>query len=109
MSIFSALQELSVLSQAILPTMTDPKVPRTEKRKTLCVMVDGLSEKTFKSKYIAKQIMGIINMKEDVCKEYGSTEAQVDGICGWCPRMKEHRDLLVKEVTRHRKQYGLTI
>ncbi len=101
--------ELRFALYAILPVMTDPNIPRDGKRQTLSMMVDELSEETFKLKPVAEQIMTIINMKEDVCKEYPDSESQVNGILEWLPRFKQHRDLLLKEVKNHRRQYGLVI
>ena len=94
---------------AIQPIMTDPEVLRDEKRKTLSMMANELSEKTFKLKPVARMIMTIINMKEDVCQEYTDSEEQTEGILGWLPRFKEHRGMLLQEVKRHRKDYGLKI
>jgi hypothetical protein len=106
---YSGAQELSLSLQSVQDIMTNSKVPRTEKRKTLCMVVEELSDKTFNNKFVAKQIIKVINIKEDVCKEYQNTEAQVQGILGWLPRMEYHRGLLVKAVTNNRKKFGLNI
>ena len=103
------MQELGLLSMAILPIMKDPEVSREDKRKVLCAMVDELKEDTFKRGFWAKMIMGLINMKEEVCKEYEDAEAQTDGILSWLPRMEQHRDSLLKEVKKNRKQFGLKV
>jgi len=103
------MQELGLLSRAILPIMKDPETSTEDKLKVLCLMVDELTEGTFKRGYIAKKIMVIINMKEEVCKEYEDAESQADGILAWLPRMKQHRDSLLKEVKKNRKQFGLKI
>ena len=103
------VNEFKLMTEAILPVMSDASVSRIAKRKTLCEMADNLSEDTFKHKEIAGQIMEIINMKEDVCKEYIDAEAQVNGILSWIPRMGQHRKLLKNEVIKHRKHYGLKI
>lgn len=102
-------QEFSLCLQAIHSIMTDPKASRDEKRQVLNTMANELSEKAFKLKPIAEQIMTIINMTEEVCQEYTDSEEQTEGILGWLPRMKEHRGLLLAEVKRHRKEYGLEI
>jgi len=104
-----AVQEFSMALQVIRPTMVDPSVSGEEKRGVLNVMVNELSEKTFKLKPVAQQIMTIINMKEEVCKEYPDTEAQVDGILSWLPRFRKHKGMLLREVEKHRKEYGLEI
>jgi NAD-dependent DNA ligase len=104
-----AAQEFSLSLQAIQLVMTDPKASRDDKRKTLSGMVNQLSENTFKLKPIAEQIMTIINMKEEVCREYPDSESQTDGILVWLPRFKEHREMLLGEVKRNRKQFGLVI
>ena len=109
MSIITAWAEFGIAARIIVPTMTDAKLKRSTKRKTLCAMVNELTEDTFKHGVIAKQIMKIINMKEDVCKEYHSTDAQVKGILSWLPRMELHRDKLTKTVEKYRKEYGLTL
>ena len=92
---------------AIQPIMTDSEVSRDAKRKTLSMLADELSEKTFKLKPVARMIMTIINMKEEVCREYADSESQMEGILGWLPRFKEHRDMLLQEVKHHRKNYRL--
>lgn len=104
-----ASQELQYGLQAIQPTMTDPNVPREEKRRTLSAMVEELSEDTFKLEPVADQIMIIINMEEEVCREYDDTDSQVEGILSWLPRMAKHRERLTKEVQKHRKKCGLKL
>lgn len=105
----NAANEFRFALDAIKPIMTDPKVSRGEKRSTLNVMVNGLSGDTFKLKPVARMIMTIINMKEEVCREYPDSKAQVKGILDWLPRFGEHRDMLLEEVKRHRKGYKLKI
>jgi len=107
MSYFSALQEFAFKARAILPVMTDASISRDKKRETLCMLVDDLSEDTFKRGFTASRLMTIINMKKDVCNEYEDTEAQVSGILSWLPRMKLHHKRLEKEVKQYRKKYGL--
>ncbi len=102
-----AARELQFALQAIQPIMTDPNESRESKRSTLNMMVNELSEDTFKLKPVAEQIMTIINMKEDVCMEYPDTESQVNGILSWLPRFQYHRDLLFREVKKHRNEYKL--
>lgn len=104
-----ALQEFGVMARTIEKTMTDSKVSRKDKRAALSGMVNTLSESTFNNPQVLKMIMQIINMKEDVCKEYPDTISQVNGVLGWCPRMAIHRKELTKEVEKHRKKYGLKI
>jgi hypothetical protein len=106
---FSALSEFGNLSRSILPIMTDKDVSIIEKRKTLCQLVDNLSEKAFNNKIVLGQIFKIINMKEEICKEYVDTESQVNGILEWCPRLKEHKKELSKEVEKARKSCGMKI
>ena len=104
-----AIQEFSMMAQSIKPIMTDPEVTRAEKRKTLCSLVDKLSDSTLNNDFVAGMIMKIINMKEDVCKEYPDAESQVSGILEWLPRMKVHRGKLLDEVVKHRREYRLNI
>ncbi len=106
---YPALQEFGNMARAILPIMTDPNENRDSKRKALNNLANELSEKTFKNKIIAQQIMQIINMGEEVCEEYPDAESQVQGILSWIPRMELHRDILKKEVIKHRKSFGLKI
>ena len=103
------LQEFRFALNLIAPVMSNPEETREEKRATLNILVQELSDSAFKLKPIIEQIMTIINMKEDVCLEYPDSEAQTDGILGWLPRMKEHRELLLSEVTKHRKAYKLKV
>lgn len=104
-----AANEFRFALDTIKPIMTDPEASRDEKRKTLNMMVNELSDSTFKLKPIAQMIMTIINMKAEVCKEYADSETQTDGILGWLPRFEKHRDILLEEVRQHRKEYGLKI
>ena len=104
-----AAQEFSLSLQAIQSIMTDAEATREEKREVLNIMVNDLSEGAFKLKPVAEQIMTIINMKKEVCEEYTDSEAQLWGILGWLPRFKQHQQLLLNEVKRHRKEYGLTV
>lgn len=106
---FNESSELKFALEAIKPIMIDSEVSREDKRKTLNMMVNELSEGTFKLTPVAEQIMEIINMKEEVCKEYSDTESQVEGILSWLPRMRQHRDVLKKEVGKHRKEYKLKL
>jgi len=103
------MQEFRIALQLIEPIMTDAKVSRDEKRSTLNMLVNELSDKAFKLKPVAEKIMTIINMKKEVCQEYADSEEQTNGILGWLPRFKEHRDMLLKEVKQHRKEYELKI
>jgi hypothetical protein len=104
-----AMYELGNYLRTIQPVMTDPNIPREQKREALCTMVDSLSEKTFKNAVALKSIMVIINMKEEECKLFSDTQVQVDSILTWLPRMKEHQDKLFNEVKEHRIKYGLNI
>lgn len=103
------VQEFRNALQSIQPIMVDPKASRDEKRKTLCMMVNELSENVFKLKPIAEQIMTIINIKEEVCREYADSEVQVEGILGWLPRMAKYRGMLLEEVRAKRISYRLKV
>lgn len=104
-----SVREFNFALHAIQPIMTDPKETRGVKRMTLGMMVNELSEETFNLEPVAEQIMTIVNMKEEVCKEYTSTDEQVQGILEWLPRMSKYRDMLFKEVKRHRQECGLSL
>ena len=106
---FPALSEWGNIAKAILPIMTDATASVEEKRKALNMAINELSEKSFNNQIVVNQIMTIINMKEQTCRMYSNTEAQVKGILSWLPRMEKHKDILTKEVKKHRKQYGLNI
>lgn len=108
MSIVTALQEFSYGVKIIKPVMNE-SVPREERRKALCGMIDGLSDDTFKRGVIINRIfkMNMIDMSEVISCQYDKAEAQVEGILGWLPRMRQHKDKLTKEVEKHRKQYKL--
>lgn len=110
MSIFGALQEFSQAVQVLNPIM-QPSVPRTQRRKTLNAVLNELSEDTFNRGAIGKRIvkMNMIDMSEEISKKYVNADAQVDGVISWLPRMKVHRDRLLKEVSKRRKKYGLIV
>ena len=101
------LREFSFALDAIKGIMTDPQETRDKKREVLNMMVNELTEKTFKLLPVIEQITTIINMKKDVCIEYADSESQTDGILEWLPRMKDYRDILFKEVQKHRSDYLL--
>ncbi len=104
-----AMREFKFALDAIAPVMTDPQETRVKKRETLNMMVNELTEGTFKLLPVVEQIMSIINMKQDVCMEYTSTMSQADGILGWLPRMKKYRSILFKEVKKQRRKYQLNV
>lgn len=104
-----ALSEFGNMANAIKPAMMDTTLSRDDKRALLNEGVNELSEKTFKNKIVAEQILIIVNMKEDVCKEYPNTEAQVQGVLEWLPRMSEHRELLTTKVRKARNSFGLKL
>lgn len=104
---YPALQEFGLLARGIQPIMTDAKVSREEKRKVLSQLCDKLAEKSFRNEIVVSQIFKIINMKEDECKKFPNTKAQVDNIISWCPRLELHRNKLTKEVDRNRRMYKL--
>ncbi len=87
--------------------MLDSELSRGEKRKILNDMVNGLSEKCFNNDTVADQIIIIINMKEEVCREYKDTQSQVNGILEWLPRMVKYKNKLTKAVSKSRKSFGL--
>lgn len=102
-------QEFSLSLQAIQSIMTDPNETSEVKRETLSTMVNELSDKAFNLRVIAEQVMTIINMKQEVCKEYPSVDVQVDGIIEWLPRMAKYRDMLIDEVTKQRRKFSLQL
>lgn len=106
---YPALQEFGLLARGIQSIMIDPKVTREEKRTVLCELVEQLSDKAFNNGIVLRQVMKIINMKEEVCKEFEDTDAQVDGIIKWLPRMAKKKDILKKEVKNHRKMYSMEL
>ncbi len=99
--------EFRVAIGTIQPIMVDGAKGREEKRKTLCGMVDSLSDGCF-ARFVP-QIIGIINMGEEVCREYSDSESQVRGILGWLPRMEKFHSKLLKEVKKQRRKYRLVI
>ena len=106
---FPALSEWGNIAKAILPIMKDASATVEEKRKALNMAVNELSEKSFDNRIVVNQIMSIVNMKEQVCRMYADTEAQVKGILSWLPRMEQHKDILIAEVKKHRKQCGINL
>ncbi len=91
----------------LLPIMKNPFKSKEAKRKALNDTVNKLSQETFHC--YPMQIIEVINKGEGVCKEYEDTEAQVNGVLMWLPRMKEHRELLHEAIKLRRKEYGLKI
>lgn len=95
--------------RAIQPVMMDKDVLAGEKRRVLCAMVDNLSQEVFDKPYIADAIITMINVKENICKQYDSVDSQVNGILGWLPRMKQYRSKLEKYVKEYRSKYGMEL
>jgi len=110
MSLFSALQEFTYAANILSPLLV-PSVTREERRKALNVVINELSDDTFKRGVIINRMlkMNMIDMSEGISKQYNNAEAQVEGIISWMPRMKQHRDKLKKAVVKHRKEYKLNI
>lgn len=106
---YPALQEFGLLVRGIQPIMMDENSTVKEKRTVLNQLVEELSDKAISNAMVANQIMIIINMKEEECKKFSSTDAQVNSILTWLPRMKLHRDKLAKKVEHARKIYGLQL
>ena len=106
---YPALQEFGIAANIIKPTMVDPTVSRNVKRRTLSAITDTLTEKTFQNSIVAGKIMEIINMKEEVCKEYPDSESQVEGILSWLPRFRKYKGMLLESVKNNRKQCGLKL
>lgn len=104
-----ALTEFGNMARAIQPAMVDPTISREDKRALLNEGVNGLSEKTFKNKIVAEQILVIVNMKEEICRDYPNTEAQVNGVLSWLPRMSQHREMLTDKVKKARQTFGLAV
>jgi hypothetical protein len=104
-----ALQEFGLLIRGIQPIMTDVNSTVEEKRTALNQLVNELSEKTFKNDIVVNQIMIIINMKKEECEKFSSTDAQVNSILTWLPRMAIHREKLAKKVEHARKSFGLNL
>ena len=103
-SLIEMQQEFLRGSLKMQATMVNPFKSRETKRKTLCEFTDSLSEETFVQ--FIPEIMVIINMKKDVCKEYDDSETQTEGILKWLPRMGEFKDLLHEVVKQHRQKHG---
>ena len=87
-------------------TMVNPFKSKETKRKTLCKFTDSLSEETFNQ--FIPEIITIINMKKDICKEYADSGTQVDGILKWLPRMEAFKELLQLTVKQHRQKHGFS-
>ena len=105
-SLESMQQEFLRGSLKMQATMVNPFKSRETKRKTLCEFIDSLSKETFEQ--FIPEIMVIINMKKDVCKEYADSQAQVAGILAWLPRMKAFKDMLHEVVKQHRQKHGFS-
>ena len=80
---------------------------RTAIRKLLNDKVNKLTDKTFNKSYTADVIITYINAKQEICKQYSDTKAQVDGVLEWLPKMVKYRDKLEKYISKERKKYGL--
>jgi hypothetical protein len=92
--------------QQYLKDNTDTRV---KKRETFNLLLNQLREEVFQKEEVAIAIIGMINMLEDVCKEYENTDAQVNGIISFLPRMEYWRVKLEEVVKESRQKYNLPI
>ena len=105
----SETMEFRMQLLSIEPILKDPILTRQNKRKALNRLVENLSEKTFKLDFIANMIIGMINMRKEVCQEFKNTDAQVNDILATMPRMKLHKDKIAQKVQYYRRQYNLSL
>jgi hypothetical protein len=82
---------------------------RAKQRETFSLLLNQLTEETFQKEEVAMAIIGMINMLEDVCKEYENADAQVNGIISFLPRMEYWRVKLEEVVKESRQKYNLPI
>ena len=101
---FPAMSEFGYFARAIAPVMVSQSISVKDKRKTLNASINNLKEKSFSNRFVAIQIIIIINMKEEECKKFIDTEEQVDSILKWLPRMELHRDRLTNKVKSNRRK-----
>jgi hypothetical protein len=109
-SYIDAANELS-WGSALIDKDMKPNVPREERRKVLCGMIDGLSENTFNRPLMIKRIfkMKMIDFSEAMSNKYKTVDEQVEGVLSWLPRFKQHRELLKQEIIKYRNKFGLKI
>jgi molecular chaperone DnaK (HSP70) len=106
-SIVAKVQEFGFMLKAAEPVLRNDMATREEKRRSFAILVDSLSDETFKDKYIGKQLIVMINMKEEICKEFSNSESQIKDILTRLPRMQYHIKEITKAVNKRRKEYKL--
>ncbi len=78
-----------------------------EKRAKYGGLVDTLSEATYIQHFM--DIMSIVQKSKDECQPYKNSEAQVDNILGWLPRLKDRCELVLLVIQERRKKYKLQV
>jgi hypothetical protein len=80
---------------------------RNTQRQHMKTLINGLSQVAFDNQY--KNVVGMIQTSKERCATFQTTETQVKDIIMWIPRMKDHEDILVKEIRNRRKKYRLEV
>ena len=82
---------------------------KAKQRETFGLLMGQLPEEVFQKEEVATAIIGMIDPKEDDCKEYKNTDAQVSGIISFLPRMEYWKVKLEEAVKKSRQKYSLVV
>ena len=80
---------------------------KEEKRAELCKAVDNLSENAYIQHFT--QLLEVIQSSKKNCEPYEDSEAQVENIMEWLPRLEDHRELVLLIIQGRRKKYKLKV
>jgi hypothetical protein len=101
--------ELKGLMEDFKKQLPECQGKREKIRQLLNEKVARLTEDTFNESYTADIIITYINAKEEICKLYKDSDAQVKGVLMWLPRMVKYQDKLKEYISKERKKYGLEL
>ena len=81
--------------------------PIEQQREKFGKYINELSEEIY-IQYFPK-IIEIIQKNKEKCQQFKNSKEQVDNIISWCPRLKDHEELILLYIQERRKKYKLEV
>lgn len=85
----------------------NPFISKGKKKKLFCEKLDALDEGAYIQNF--PQILEAVQSSRKGCEQFDDSEAQVNNIMEWLPRLKDHRELVVLIIQERRKKYKLKV